>query len=761
MRATRRRRKKSFDELISGYYGSARGGERTIEDVLATYYGQPRVPRRDPKSVVMSLSRDDGEVLQQAPAPNGAPPATAPAPPPSAEAPASGEEYVVWSSDAAPPAAPTAPAAPPALPVAAPAAPAEAPPIAAASLAADVTPAEEYALDVLSPLEGAPPAPAVESASGMSGAQTLEKDELAADMEAILSGQKVYDPASGRTVDRDSMATQPSAPASAPPPAPSGPEFSNEHAIFDAIRESMTYANAYDLGTVELENRFADFDRRADIEQQPKAAAPVPVPAPAAPVAPAGQPKVGSEDFLQDLDEIRARVEGTAEDAIRRAAEAMPSATASSVAEAVDIPGRHATCATSALQLALAERDPAQARAMWDSGEHALAGGDLYPNQLQVGRAPGVAFSYGQLLAMGDLFESPEELMGADPAELTRLKALIDRNTEYYRTGKTTPSLDVSHSEWEKATNGRYLTLAEKNYEHFSPNTLFDDAVARAATKQGNNRSAWESYHRQAIEEAQRLALVPENQNRSYVPESALVINAFGDHFLTDAFASGHLINKELMIAYFRKNFFSGSSLTDAAEDFFERVAKAAFVGDVAKKFSKLETVDYPFCAFGWCLKKRPNISSVWMFKNLLLEAAAAEPVKVANFAVKALHDELNEKGVDVTNAAGDGQWKLTGDGYLNAKSLAVMKKAVQQSVDNINDPAIQQSNLSFGPFFDRVWRFVPQPTASERTRLKNLVQEYTNPRSRVLSDAAAAVIRNQVDSMIDVLIKEGHLQPD
>jgi hypothetical protein len=751
MRATRRRCKKSFDEMISGYYGKARGDERAIEDVLASYYGQPRAPRRDAKAVVMTLSRDDGELLQQALAPTpalSAPPAAGAEPPPAME------EYVVWNIEAPVAAAPAASSAPPRPAPWEPAPAPPAPPVAAASLAAEVTPAEEYALDVLRPFEAMPAIPTEPSPSGTSTAQTLEEDELAADMQAILAGQKVYDPASGKTVDRDSIGSQYSDPALPPPAASPAPQFSNEHAIFDAIRDSMTYANAYDLGTVELENRFADFDRRADIEQQP-------MPAPAASVARAKEPKIGSEDFLQDLDEIRARAEGTAEDAIRRAAEAMPRASTSSIGEAVDIPGRHATCASSALKLALAERDPAQARAMWDTGEHVLAGGDLYPNQLRVGRDPGVAFSYGELLAMGDLFESPEEMMGADPAELTRLKALIDRNTEYYRTGKTTPSLDVSHSEWEKATNGRYLTLAEKNYKHFSPNTLFDDAVAQAATSHGNNRSAWESYHRQAIEEAQRLAVLPENQGRSYVPEYALGINAFGDHFLTDAFASGHLINKELMIAYFRKNFFSGGGLNDAAEDFFDRVAKAAFVEDVAKKFSKLETVDYPFCALGWCLKKRPNITSAWMFKNLLLEAANAEPDKVANFAVKALHDELNEKGVEVTNAAGDGTWKLTGDGYLNAKSLAVMRKAVQQSVDNINDPSILQSNVNFGPYFDRVWRYVPQPTASERTRLKNLVQEYTNPQSRVLSDAAAAVIRQQVDSMIDVLIKEGHLKPE
>ena len=148
--------------------------------------------------------------------------------------------------------------------------------------------------------------------------------------------------------------------------------------------------------------------------------------------------------------------------------------------------GRDACCAPSALKLQLAEPDASLARPFFDAGEHALAGGDLYPNQLHVGSGTGVLFSYGELIAMGDLYESPDQMMDAAPAELTRIKALIDRSTEYYRTGKATKSLDVSHDEWDKATNERYLKLAEDNYHHFCENTLFTDAVARDAAKLGN-----------------------------------------------------------------------------------------------------------------------------------------------------------------------------------------------------------------------------------------------------------------------------------
>jgi hypothetical protein len=580
----------------------------------------------------------------------------------------------------------------------------------------------------------------------------VDEDDLAADMQAILSGAKVYDPASGRTVEREELETQRSEPEPAPPPAP--PEVSSEQAIFDRLRESMTYANAYELGPVELENRFTDFDQKADEDEraaEKKHESTTPHPA---------DTKVGSADFLQDLDKIKERAEGAADAAVQRAADSMPTTYTSSLAAWTDDPARDATCSPSALKLSLAQPDAGYARPMYDTGEHALAGGDLYEGQLVVGASPGVAFSYGELVAMGDLYESVDQMMAASTAELTRLKALIDRSTQYYKTNKSTPSLDVTNKEWDDATGGRYLELAEDNYEHFSPNMLFDDAISRAGMRHGNNKSTWEAYHSRAIEEAQKLAIAPENANRSYIPVWPLIINAFGDHFLTDAFASGHLINKELMIAYFRANFFSGSSLTSAGNSFFDRVAKAAFVGDVRKKFSVLETVDYPVCMWGWCLKWHPNIDTTDTFRKLLVAAAEQQPEKVANFAVKALHDRLNRDGVEVSNDAGDGTWKLTGDGYLNPKSLQVMQKAVQQSIANINDPAILASNLNVGPFFDKVWRYVPKPTAAARTALAGLVREYTNPASTVLSTAAAEIIKQQVDALIKVLIKERKLQP-
>jgi hypothetical protein len=586
-----------------------------------------------------------------------------------------------------------------------------------------VSAAQERELDVLHPLatRELPVATPVSASSGLrdAGASAVTEDDFVADMQAILSGQKVFDPATKRTVEPERL-SQP-----ATHDDPPTPDAENAEAIFDRIARSMTYANAYDLGTVELENRFADFDRVADHREHAKQA---PKSAPTA-GAPMAMSVVGRAEVVQDLDEIRRM---------------QPAGEAGAPDAPVLAPAHEEHCACGPASRSALPADGALSRPFFDAGEHMWPAADLYDDRLRVGASAGVPMSYGHIIAMADLYETVDEMMTTSVAELTTVKRLIDRNLEYYRGNRSNPALDVSHEEWNKVTGGRYLRLADDNFAHFTP----------------ENRSAWQEHHARAIEEAGRLWAAPENANRSVFPEWPLIINAFGDHFLTDAFASGHLISKTAMVAEFKRRFFAKpGDLNGAGESFFERVAEGAFVGKVRQRFSVLETVDYPVCVWGWCLKWHPNIDTVNAFRKLLVQAAEQEPDKVANFVVKALHDRLNREGVQVTNRAGD-TWRLMGDGRLDGKTLEVMGKAVRQSADNLDDPSTRASNLNFGPYFEKVWRYVPTPTPAEAQRIAGLVREYTDPASRTLSAAAATLITEQVDSLISVLIEQKKLKP-
>lgn len=367
-----------------------------------------------------------------------------------------------------------------------------------------------------------------------------------------------------------------------------------------------------------------------------------------------------------------------------------------------------------------------------------LAAADIYGAPLLIGAAPGVELSYAQIVSMADLYDSVEQMMQADAGELHRLKALIERSTDHY-AGRG--AADVSDREWNEATGGRYLQLAELNFSHFAPNTLFNDAVVAAGAHHSNHREAWEAHHRRALTEA-RVATGDS-------PAHALIVGAFGDHFLTDAFAAGHLINKDAVVSYFKHNFLSAGHLTAPARAFFDRVAQRAFVGAVRDKFSRLETTDAHY------LVLHPDINSPSRFAELLRAMCEQAPDRVANLAVKAVHDHLNTAGIEVANDAGDAPWSLTGDGHLTAHTTEIMKRAVQASVANVLQPALRADPDA--TCFARVWRLTPRLTPASRPVVVGLVQDFTNPASTRLSDAAAEIVTSQVDQLIHVLVDETH----
>lgn len=768
----------SFDELMKNHYGSGRGESRrdisaSAERLYARYYGDmaalcEKKKKKGKQATALSLSYDDGETLNQQGGGEQFEEYVV------QQSVSDGfEEYVVESAYGA-----------------------EGPAAGQGNYstqsstgskfdsipAEDGNPAQECEVDIFPPPKRAhapvakvtadrtPPAghsqqqpPQQRSEDG--GLSALKEfaasqsgnadDDFMADIQAILSGDKVYDKDAKQV--REKQGQQHSRQQSVGrsdggnggPPAP---DARNEHDIFNRIAQSMQYANAYDLGTVELENRFADFDRASEQEQRAareKKARPRVTGSPSAMPAAAPVPEVpavDSADFLHDLDAIRQKAADVATGVAEQVK--VPAALSMGLGEVSRLGPPDSGCMPLALSLSVTS-DPADyARPLFDTGEHVRTGWDLYTDQLRVGKNPGVLFSYGDLISMGDFYQSASHMMGADVAELQGLKRLIRQSTDHY-TGKG--AADVKDDDWEKITKFRYLELAEDNFHHFSPDYLFAGTVwGKAAGTKPNNKKTWEAHHRWAIEEAQKMFLDPANANSSFFPEWPLIINAFGDHFLTDAFASGHLVNKEAIIEYYKYNFNDGNSLKPEAKKFFDRVAEKAWYGDVKSKISDLETYDgmIPVIDVG-----RPNIDSASRFASVLKGIAEQKPDQIGNLAIKALHDRLNKDGVEVVNDAGDGPWTLYGDGMLNDANLKIIQKAVQQSVDNVNDPTINSSNLNFQAYFDKVWRFVPKMTPASQARVKQLAKDYTSPDSADLVQAAADLIHKKIDILIKKLL--------
>jgi hypothetical protein len=347
----------------------------------------------------------------------------------------------------------------------------------------------------------------------------------------------------------------------------------------------------------------------------------------------------------------------------------------------------------------------------------------------------GVTMEYGVGIAMGDFFEDPTQMLTLDKAKLQTLADLVRKEKG---GGK------VTTDDWQKATNQNYLKLAEKNEAHFAPSDASLAPVSSASSGKENHKTLWEKYHKTALTTSQ-----------AGKKDEALRVNAFADHYLTDAFAAGHVINKIDVMEKFKGGLArdaKGEFIGDA-KAFFDKVATTVFVGPVKAEFSAYESVKTY-----WGV--HPNINSASRFSTLLQEIQKAEPDVLANAVAKAVHDSLNQipGGLEVENNAGD-KWQLSGDKTLNLKSTEVGRKAVARSLLNVLEVFKQLGSLNFAQFFKRVWDFVPRPTATGTKIAAQKVQEGTDPKQSSLVAAVVALINDNFRIIRAELVKRGFLR--
>jgi hypothetical protein len=144
----------------------------------------------------------------------------------------------------------------------------------------------------------------------------------------------------------------------------------------------------------------------------------------------------------------------------------------------------------------------------------------------------GTTLTYGAGMALGgDMFGTPDEMTRSTKEKLDELSAL----------GKSEiGAKTVAVSVYQQATGGRFLELAQDNESHFAPPDA--NLVPVSGLSKADHKQTWEKYHAEAIKASQAGDL-----------DKALHLSSFADHFLTDAFASGHLINKRDVMEKFKK----------------------------------------------------------------------------------------------------------------------------------------------------------------------------------------------------------------
>jgi Domain of unknown function (DUF4157) len=226
----------------------------------------------------------------------------------------------------------------------------------------------------------------------------------------------------------------------------------------------------------------------------------------------------------------------------------------------------------------------------------------------------GVELSVGDIIAMaGDFYPSPADLMNADPEELREIRDAIQEERQgKLKGGKANERYQEITQKYiglgKRAKANTFIGMAKVNAPHFTP----------------TNRAAWKDLHKQALKAARAAG---KDQTKL---DTALLIDTFGGHFLTDAFASGHLFDK-----------------------------------------AKLEMEIDRWLAQNPVAPPNPEMRSYYAIigKNMSL------------VVLKNIHDRLNAEGVEVSNKRGI-KWKTFGDDHLkdSADSLRLGALAVFES---------------------------------------------------------------------------------
>jgi hypothetical protein len=369
--------------------------------------------------------------------------------------------------------------------------------------------------------------------------------------------------------------------------------------------------------------------------------------------------------------------------------------------------------------------------ARYDTGEHAQFGSD----QVVFERGD-VKITEAEMVTMGDLYERPEDMYQADVEELRRLVALVRRDKAFYLGTKGVEG--VSNREWNEATpvgahrTKTFIDLANENATHYGP---------RAGGVHGpDHKSEWERIHRQALDMA-HTATTADQATR------ALAFNGFAAHFLTDAFAAGHLVAKDDVMDRARRSW-------DEIDTWGWFIKESAFTREAAERVladpkagPKLRQYRLRIAAYGEMTSER--------LSELLYGFSDTHPELFFETFIKMVHDELNHTTVEVDNARGDGPWMLPGDGDLatSPKTLEVGNAAVRASVANLELAHATSGPLDYQKLFARVWAYTPHPTKSGQAHVDDVVARLTDPAHRTETiDAFVKTVIKNIGTVIDEL---------
>ncbi len=232
-----------------------------------------------------------------------------------------------------------------------------------------------------------------------------------------------------------------------------------------------------------------------------------------------------------------------------------------------------------------------------------------------------------------------------------------------YPTGGPWAGLTFS-AEVQTRVKSRYLRLAAQNREHFVAPEGHGGALA------GLGSSAGGSYR--ALHEGALLAAFSAGQSGDK-PDVAMAREAAAQHFLTDAFASGHLrVPRVSIVQHWEKIyplFFQN----------FKRAIANAMAIHINAETTNLATI--------W-----GNVQeiSAGVLEEVEKQMEGVPPMGFGDVVGLVAHDFENEVGIDVTNELGE-TWTTFGDGSLDAaepgnRTREMTQLAVRLGIEDVEN---------------------------------------------------------------------------
>jgi hypothetical protein len=303
---------------------------------------------------------------------------------------------------------------------------------------------------------------------------------------------------------------------------------------------------------------------------------------------------------------------------------------------------------------------------------------------------------------MPDFVTSLDELYAMPPDQLLRIRDLLDQKAAHPKS--------VGDADWMALFGDAYADIGFTNGDHFGT------MKALSGDLEGTNLGEWADAHAEAL--ALAASGDPAQADRARATE------AFGSHFLADAFSAGHLFDKD--------------ELVDQVEASVDPVERKKLVVAAAKRVWQ----DHPKALAsyevlgptGWGPLGEATLVSVFALADV------AEPRAFANAPAGAAHDALCKRGVLVQNDVE--QWLMFGDDRMDPTSTAYATLATERARDEVEAALAGE----FAAPAD-VMGLVPRPTYQGMGEVESTVDDVEGDG---LLDALVQQLESKLEAILD-----------